>query len=92
MAEELGKQVSAEQLASLRQFYAICRDKQQQLFSFKTIVATETESSKQTKHIINQSIADYCTSREQVERDINQRLENRLGIVNTCENSLAAFR
>jgi len=94
MSAELGKKkVKSEQLASLRQYYAICRNKDQQLFIFKTIALVETASNLQTKQIIKRSIDDYCRARLDVEREINQRLENRLGMVSsTCEDSVRAFR
>jgi len=93
MSAELGKKkVKPEQLASLRQFYAICRDKHQQLFTLKTIAPEKTASKLQTKRIIKRSIEGYCRLRVEVEREINKRLENKLGMVSTCEDSLSAFR
>lgn len=92
LVNELGSEITAEQLSSLPNYQAVCRMSQKSLFNFKTLPFVETASETQTKRIIKRSIKKYCRPRDEVEQEITHRLERRLGLVKTSENSVATFR
>ncbi len=95
IASEFGHAVTPAQISSLPNWHSVCKVSRDGCtlppFTLRTTLTSKRRNSKTVEKIIKSSKEKYCRPRKQVEKEINNRLKQRLGLYEVPENSMEGF-